>query len=47
MTTMYAYELLPRLAYLILAGQNEDGELEWIGTLQDWNVVTHHESLYE
>lgn len=36
MTSMYAYELLPRLKYLTLSGQDEDGELEWIGT--DLNI---------
>lgn len=44
---MFAYQLLPRLEYLSLAGKNEDGELEWVGTVQAWNKVTHHESLYE
>lgn len=33
---MMAYELLPRLVHLTLSGQNEDGELEWIGTNDQW-----------
>lgn len=40
---MMAYELLARLKYLTLAGQNEDGELEWIGTFTDWQNVTKEE----
>lgn len=33
-----AYELLPKLKNLTLFGVNE-GELEWIGTEEDWNKV--------
>lgn len=36
---MKAYELLGKLRCLTLAGQNEDGELEWIGTMEQWNKV--------
>lgn len=32
---MYTYELLPKLTYLTLTGQDEDG-LEFIGTLKQW-----------
>lgn len=34
-----ARELLIKLTYLTLAGQNEDHELEWIGTQDQWNKV--------
>lgn len=33
---MYAYELLPRLTYLTLVGQDEEGNLEFIGTNHQW-----------
>jgi hypothetical protein len=32
---MIAYELLARLRLLVLAGQDEDGDLEWIGKWQN------------
>ncbi len=35
-SNMIAYELLSKLRNLTLAGQNEDGELEWIGTTKQW-----------
>lgn len=34
-----AYQLLPMLKHLILSGQNALGELEFIGTLEQWNKV--------
>lgn len=34
---MQAYELLAKLNILTLTGQNEDRELEWLGTSKDWN----------
>ena len=36
---MKNYELRIRLQYLTLAGKNEKGELEWIGTNEEWNTV--------
>ena len=32
-----ANELLLKLTHLTLVGQNEDGELEWVGTVEAWN----------
>lgn len=32
-------ELQVFLEHLVLAGQNEDGELEWIGTEEQWQRV--------
>ena len=43
---MIAYELLARLQNLTLCGQ-EDGELEWIGTRQDFDEVEKIISEYE
>jgi len=40
---MPAYQLLARLKLLSLCGQNEDGELEWIGTSWEWNNVIYLE----
>lgn len=34
-----ARELLIKLTYLQLVGQNEDKELEWIGNTDQWNKV--------
>lgn len=34
-----AKDLLAKLTYLTLAGQNEEGELEWIGTKEDWELA--------
>jgi hypothetical protein len=31
-----AYELLPKLKHLTLSGQNKDGDLEFIGTTEEW-----------
>ena len=31
-----AYELLARCKHLVLAGVDDDGDLEWIGTYQHW-----------
>jgi hypothetical protein len=36
---MIAYELLARCRHLTLAGQDEDGELEWMGTQEHWREV--------
>lgn len=36
---MLNYELRAKLNNLTLAGQNEDGELEWIGTNEQWSTV--------
>ena len=37
-SNMWNYELYPRLSLLTLTGQ-EDGELEFIGTEQQWQSV--------
>lgn len=42
---MTAKELLPKLKYLILAGQNEDKELVWIGTEKQWQQALLEEKL--
>lgn len=34
-----AYALLPKLKYLVLAGQNDKKELEFIGTSEQWARV--------
>lgn len=34
-----AKELLPKLKYLMLAGQKASGELEWIGDKKTWDKV--------
>lgn len=39
---MYAYDLLPRLTHLTLCGQDEDGELKFIGTAKQWKEVECH-----
>jgi hypothetical protein len=39
---MYVYELLPKLTYLTLAGQ-DDGELLFIGTFQQWQQANNLE----
>jgi hypothetical protein len=33
-----AKELLLKLKNLVLAGKNEDGRLEWIGTDKQWEL---------
>ena len=35
---MYAFQLLAKLRLLTLAGAN-NGQLEWIGTTEQWNKV--------
>jgi hypothetical protein len=40
---MIAYELLAKLQLLTLCGQNEDGELEWIGRTQNWDALAIEE----
>lgn len=44
---MNNYQLLAKLHHLILAGQNEDGELEWIGTSRAWRLAELEEQLNE
>lgn len=39
-----AYELLAKLRHLTLAGRNEEGELEWIGTTRQWDETIFEES---
>lgn len=36
---MLAYELKAKLKHLTLFGQDNDKELEWIGTDSDWKKV--------
>ncbi len=42
---MYNYELLPKLRHLALVGQNEEGDLEWIGEGKDWAKAEEGEKL--
>lgn len=42
-TYMTAYELLPKLIHLTLAGQDEEGNLEWIGTREQWDEAQRME----
>lgn len=42
---MYNYQLLPKLRHLVLAGKNEEGELEWIGSEKQWQAAKHEEDL--
>ena len=44
---MEACQLLPKLRHLTLAGQNEEGELEWIGTSKEWRLAELEEHLNE
>ena len=44
---MMAYQLIARLNNLVLAGIDDDGELEWIGTYQQWMKVGDYERQYE
>ena len=47
MKPMLAYALLARCLYLTLAGQNDDGDLEWIGTHPEWGKVFDYECKHE
>lgn len=40
---MMAYELLARCRHLTLTGQDDDGELEWVGTKEKWEAVNKEE----
>jgi len=42
---MKAYELLAKLRRLTLCGQNEEGELEWVGTSSQWDLATEEEAI--
>ena len=44
---MQAYQLLARLKYLTLTGQDEDGDLEFWGTNDQWLSVNKEEQAYE
>jgi hypothetical protein len=44
---MIAYELLAHLRHLTLAGQDEDGDLEWICTREKWQAVAKEIKQYE
>jgi len=39
-----AYELLAKLRLLILAGQSSDGDLEFTGTMEQWQKIDQEES---
>lgn len=48
MRTYLAYEILAKdRAGLTLAGQDDDGDLEWIGTNDKWAEAERLESYYE
>lgn len=38
-----AYELLAKLRLLTLVGQNDEGELEWVGTTKQWKELKYEE----
>jgi hypothetical protein len=40
----YAYELLAKLRVLTLTGQDEDGELEWVGPHDAWQQIEEEEN---
>ncbi len=42
---MIAKSLLAKLNNLILAGQNDEGELEWMGTINQWREAEIEEKL--
>jgi 5-methylcytosine-specific restriction protein B len=42
-----AKDLLARLTYLTLTGQDTDGDLEWIGTMEQWDRVFRIENNQE
>ena len=42
-----AYELLAYLRHLTLSGTSDDGDLEWIGTTDQWSNVHRDIDLYE
>ena len=44
---MKNYELKIRLKYLTLVGQNDDGELEWLGSAGNWGQTTYEIEEYE
>ena len=43
---MKAYELLAHLKHLTLCGKTQDG-LEWIGTPEQWDLVSDEITTYE
>lgn len=44
---LLAAELRAKLETLTLVGQNEEGELEWAGTAQQWDKARKLEKEYE
>lgn len=44
---MKAYELLAHLKHLQLAGQEEDGELMWLGNDTQWKAMSKEVEDYE
>lgn len=43
MTIYTAKELLPKLRNLVIWGQDEDGDLEWMGTDKEWKQAEREE----
>ncbi len=44
---MIAYQLLSHLKHLTLAGRDEHGDLEWIGTVDKWEKVENEIEAFE
>ena len=42
-SNMYNYELLPKLTHMTLYGLDEDGKLNFLGTIENWNKATKME----
>jgi hypothetical protein len=42
---MQAYELLAKLHNLTLCGQDDEGQLEWIGTREQWEKAEDEERI--
>ena len=48
MRTYQAYEILAKIqAGLVLGGQDDDGDLEWIGTRDKWQLARYLEDKFE
>lgn len=47
MTIYLAKELRSKLNNLTLVGENDDGELEWVGTNKQWLKAIEDESIDE
>ena len=45
---VFAYDLLNHIkAGLIMCGQNTDGEIEWLGDRQKWDILEELNKQYE